>query len=410
MSLVYSLKLLCDVLFYMTFAGLISAFIGVHGSVMTNSGLLNTLPFLVISAVLLGASAERKMIKYLVFLPLFGAAAIAYNDGLIHLILLGPAIAYIIYYATTLPYDIKTVGHSVVFRLYLIIVTPICIFFSANFTFFQSFMNEVLGPYLIMFAAASIVLMRMIRHDIEVLNQRKFRIINMLSVAGVVLAGIFLGSGTGIRFMLMGLSFLYFRVFIPILYFILLVIGVILYPFTRILGLERMDVAWPEDSGPVELTEWVDMGDEVIRRGLGYQIVQVIVFIALGVAAFFLLRALFRFLTHKQLVRGVAAVKTENILIKDGRKNKRKEPRVNHQIRQIYRKFLKLCKNKGITLHQSLTTEDIAKSFGSAVKDKSSTFALREIYIDSRYGEKRPTSADIKECKELYNKLKKMDL
>lgn len=409
MSLVYSLKLLTDILFYMTFAGLISALVGAVGREMGNSGLLSTLPFLLVSILLLGVLAEKGRLKYAAFLPLIGAVAAAFNYGLIHLILLGPACAYIIYYATTLPYDIKTVGHAVVFRMYLIITLPICIFFSANFTFFGAFMNGVMGPYLIMYVAASIVLMRMIRHDTEVLNQRRFRIMNSLSVGAVVLAGLFLGSNRGVALMLGLLSFIYFRLFIPLLYLMLLAVGLILYPFAMLFGLEPWDVPWPGQDQPDGDGEWAEIIAEQPDPGIGYTIFQIAVYASLAVAAFFLLRALFRFLTQKQLVRDSKGVNIERTAMPDVlRQSRRKEPRVNHQIRQVYRKFLKLCRNRGITLYPSLTTEDIAKSFSASVGDSKDVMTLREIYIDSRYGEKKPKSADVKECKEIYSKLKKM--
>jgi len=401
------LKLLSDVLFYMTFAGLISALIGAQGRDMGNSGLISVLPFLLVSIFCLGLLSERGKLKYAAFLPLFAAIMGAWNYGLIHLILLGPAIAYIVYYSTTLPYDIRTVSHTNVFRMYLIITLPICIFFSANFTFFGAFMNGVMGPYLIMFVTASIVLMRMIRHDAEILNQRKFKIMNTLSVSAVILTGLFLGSQTGLRVMRIIFHFLYFNVFINILYLVLIIVGALLYPFARLFGLEPLEMIWPTYSADGDADGWEEIIAEQPEPGIAYLIFQILVFIGLAVAAFFILRALFRFLTAKQLIREMDPVRTERVSINDTNKAKRKEPRVNHQIRQVYRKFLKLCKNRGITLHPNLTTADIAATFAQATGEHESTKALREIYIDSRYGEKTPTSNHVKEAKEIYGKLKK---
>ncbi|MCL2566241.1 MAG: hypothetical protein FWE24_10640 [Defluviitaleaceae bacterium] len=413
MSLVYSLKLLSDLVFYLTFAGLISALIGAQGREMGVGGFVSYLPFFVIAAAVLGTLASKKgYVKYLALLPLFGAITGAFNDGMIHLVLIAPAIVYTVYYATTLPYNIKTVSYSAVFRLYLILVLPMCIFFASNLSFFGAFLSGVIVPYLIMFAASSIILMRMIRHDTEILEHTRFKAMNSLSVAGVLLAGAALGSEQGIRTILTILSFIYFRMFIPILYYIILAIGAVLFPIFRLLGWEEWETTWPaEEEQQGDFDGWEDMMAYQHEAGIGYLIFQIVVFIGLGVLAFFLLRALFRFLTHKQIVRDSDHTGVSRVSLDEGRRLFRKrEPRVTHQIRQIYRKFLKLCKNRGITLHPNLTTEDIARSFGESVGDYTGAKDLREIYIESRYGEKTPNSSHVKESKEIYNKLKKLGM
>jgi len=409
MSLVYSLKLLSDLLFYMTFAGTISAMIGAVGRDMGNSGLLSTLPFLALSAVLLGALAERGKLKYLAFVPLLPAAVMALNYGVIHLVLIAPACAYIIYYATTLPYNIKTVGYTGIFRLYLCIVLPICLFFAVNTTFFGAFLRGALGFYLIMFVFSSIVLMRMLRHDSEILLQTRFKVMNSLSVALVIILGTVLGSPQGIQLMHAFLTAFYLRVIIPLLMLVFRIVSIILFPILALFGLvlEEWEVYLPEQNYQ-EFGEPGEVEFLIQERGVGLIIFQAVVFLGIAVIAFFVLRALFRFLTQKDFQKDGEGVDIERIFLGDNRRKKKKEPRVNHQIRQVYKKFLKLCQNKGITLHPSLTTEDIAKTYGSSVHEDKTAFALREIYIDSRYGEKTPSSADVKECRELYNKLKKM--
>ena len=71
-------------------------------------------------------------------------------------------------------------------------------------------------------------------------------------------------------------------------------------------------------------------------------------------------------------------------------------------------KFLKLCKTKRVVIEPSQTTADIAQNFGNAVGEYENAFALREIYIESRYGEKIPDSAAVRKCKETYDRLKRM--
>ena len=407
MSLVYSLKLLADLLFYLTFAGTISALIGGADRVMGNSGLLSVVPFIALSAFLLGVLHERGKLKYLSFAPLLLAMFFALNYGVVHLFLLAPAVAYTVYYATTLPYNIKTVGYTKVFRLYMCIVLPICLFFALNSTFFGAFLAGALGPYLLMFATCGIILMRMIRHDTDILMQTRFKVMNAIGVAGVIIAGAFLGSPQGVQIMGAIFNFLYFSIFIPIATFIFMIVGFILFPILSLFGFEEWDVYLPTDDGGDVYGDFGHIEVYHLERGLSYYITLVVVFIIIAVVAFYVLRAMFRFLTEKSIIRDGAPVIIERVFLGDENRTKKKEPRVNHQIRQVYRKFLKLCEKKGITLHQSLTTRDISDAYGAATKDSESPNRLREIYIERRYGEKTPTTADVKECKELYNRMKK---
>lgn len=407
MSLVYSLKLLADLLFYLTFAGTISAMVGSDGQTMQNSGLLSTLPLLAISALLLGALSERGKLKYISFIPLLPALFIAFGYGAIHAVLLAPAIAYVVYYATTLPYNIKTVGYTKVFRLYLCIVLPICLFFAINSTFFGSFLSGATGPYLLIFSACSIVLMRMIRHDTEILLQTRFKIINSLGVVGVIIAGAIIGSPQGVQVMQEIIRFLYFNVFIHLLTIIFGIVGFVLFPIFSLFGFEEWDVYFPTDDGGDMYGVPGAIETYQMERGWSYILAQVIILAILIVVAFYTLRAMFRFLTEKNIIRDGAPVIIERVFLGDDKNARKREPRVSHQVRQVYRKFLKLCQKRGLTLHQSLTTEDIAKAYGASSKDSSASDRLREIYIESRYGEKVPSSADVKECKELYNRMKK---
>jgi len=374
---------------------------------MGNSGLLTVVPFIALSTLLLGALHERGRLKYLSFIPLLFAMFIALNYGVVHLFLLAPAIAYTVYYATTLPYNIKTVGYTRVFRLYMCIVLPISLFFALNSTFFGAFLSGALGPYLLMFATCGIVLMRMIRHDSDILMQTRFKIMNSLGVAGVIIAGVSLGSPQGVQFMGAVFHFLYFGVFIPIASLIFMIVGFILFPILSLFGFEEWDVYFPVADSADMYGIPGDIEVYQLERGLSYYIAQIVVLIIIVVVAFYVLRAMFRFLTEKSIIRDGAPVIIERVFLGDENRAKKKEPRVNHQIRQVYRKFLKLCEKKGMTIHPSLTTKDISDAYGAATKDNTSPDRLREIYIESRYGEKTPTNADVKECRELYNRMKK---
>jgi len=82
------------------------------------------------------------------------------------------------------------------------------------------------------------------------------------------------------------------------------------------------------------------------------------------------------------------------------------EVSIKHPIRELYRKYLLFCKDKGIDVEKFTTSMDIEKK--SATKFKNTeTNEMREIYIKIRYGEKDFNRHELKKIKELLGDLKK---
>lgn len=420
MSLVYTLKLLSDLLFYLSFAGLASAIAG-YGP------MFGSLPFFVLTAILLGALANKGRFKFLALTALIPPLISALFYGRWPLIFLAPAICYSTYYAAKLPYDIKIVRYPGVFKIYM------AMSFTAAFVFFAWFhtarwaLNSVMIPYVIMFSASAVVLMHMVRHDRESLLNTRFRAMIILSVIGVFLAGALLSSGRVIGFVSGILSGVNPRILIPALLIILL-IPVLL------IALRKFKSLWKIAAAAIagfllffSLIMGLTQGDEEFQMvmdgfgaaepGLNIFLIILLAFISmilLMMAVFLLIllyelvRMLYGFLTGKQPA-GESMPEFERIALNEELSPvKAAEPKTTNQIRRIYRKFLKMCIAKQITMEPSSTTADISRQFGAVTSDYENTAALRELYINSRYGEKPSTREDIKKCKEVYNRLKKI--
>ena len=102
MRLVYSLKLLSDLLLYMSFAGLASALAG-------SGGLFMYLMFFIPCAVIIGLLANNGKLRFFALMLLIPAFLYALQYSVLQLILLAPVFVYFTYYAAKLPYDIKII-------------------------------------------------------------------------------------------------------------------------------------------------------------------------------------------------------------------------------------------------------------------------------------------------------------
>jgi len=419
MSLIRTLKLYADLLFYMTFAG---AVISTQTEAARYGGLLSILPFLALSAVLLGYFAERKRLKWLAVMPLISALFMtAFNYGIFNFILLLPACVYIIYYAKVYPHNVGNLDYRRIFVLYVCIALLFFFISALLLGVYEVVLinNAVLAPYIIMFSMSSMLLMRIVRHDSQVLSQARFKVMNIINVVSVVFVGVVLGSVQLRQFMAAFAVFLYSAILIP---FLSTIISAGIYAASYVgalIGLLNPDWETFDEVNLAGYGEYVDEmlglppGDPIGATDSGINvetIADIVLLVMLALVLLLLLRSAIKLLVKRGWVaKNGSFERVERMPLKgDELRSSRRVSRANNQIRQIYRQFLKLCKVKGIILKPHHTTEDIAKIFKITYGEGKSVFALREIYINSRYGEKTPKEADAKKCLEIYNKLKKM--
>jgi len=268
----------------------------------------------------------------------------------------------------------------------------------------------------------------MVRHDRSILSHTGFKAMSILSVTGVFLLGLALSTEWIVRAVtdIFGNIYGFILALIFLLFALFLIFSLFRYDFSRLKGqfpkiigavILLLTVLIPlfivlQDGG--EMQEFGALGD--IEQGLNIWLIILLVFILmillLMAASFIRLlyeitRMLYGFLTDKRLPGGPPPEFERIIIDEESSLFKARKPKVTNQIRRIYRKFLKLCIMRGIVIEPSQTTEDIAGNFANTTGEYKNTFALRDIYVDSRYGEKAVNAEDIKECKEIYNKLKK---
>jgi len=433
MKLVYSLKLLSDLLFYLSFAGLIS-------TLASSGDLFDSLLFFVPCAVLLGILADKGWLKYATLVLLIPAAMNALNYSLIQLGFLTPAIVYVVYYAYSLPYDVKIVKYSGAFKVYMLLSLFVSFLFVVWFPV-PYIVSSVTIPYAIMFGASAVALMHMIRHDEAILSHTKFKVMSILSVVGVFLLGVALGNEWVIQMALRFLSNSYVIAVIIIAAFCGLIVFlkrqkfdllkvVKSFPFFRLLAAavgvaasmaiiftliqEVEEVYIPFYCGCyVCICYYCECLTYGATQNIWLVILGMVVFSFLALAATYLVavmiefaKMLYKLWKEERVVRENSPEFERVVLGNDEALIKTSKPKNDNEIRRIYRKFLKLCRQRRVVIEPSSTTTDIAKSFGHMTGEHEKALALREIYVDARYGEKNINAEDIKESKAIYKQLK----
>jgi len=406
----------------MTFAGLTMALAG-------GESMFSYLRFFIPAAMLLGFLANKGKLRFLALIFLVPVLFPGFS-GRLQFALTAPALAYIVYYANKLPYDIKIINYPGVFKFYTALNLVAAFVLFTWIPVWAWAISAVTIPYVIMFSVSAVIMMHMVRHEREVLSHTKFKAMSILSVTGVFLMGFILSSEWLIEAVLGFMGDVQILIFGALALFLVLfvLIGFVKYDFSRLKG------QLPKILGALVLIAIVllplflilEEGGEIqefgaavldIEQGLNIWLLILLGFISLILLlmAAALIRLLYEFvlmlynfLTEKQ-PKNEPSPEFERLILEGDEIGIRKKEKgkVSNPIRRIYRKFLKLCKVRGVVIEKSQTTADIAVSFGNAVGEHEGAFALRDIYAESRYGEKEPKIEDIKECRELYNKLKK---
>ncbi|MDR0838538.1 MAG: DUF4129 domain-containing protein [Oscillospiraceae bacterium] len=394
MSAVIALKLICDMCFYLTFAGFIG---GLAGGV----GVLPAFPFLAAATYLCCVLRNKKLLR---FPPLLLLAAIPLflNVNLAGYIVLAPPAVYLIVNVACFPPDTSDLSYGGVFSLFLKLLIP----FSVVVVFIARWALESSSlPYALIFLAGAIILMRMLRHEPEILEQLRFKLMNSISVFAVIIAGALFSSQAFLTVVKTLLGGLYVHVIMPVLMAITRVLLFILSP------LSLFELKPPENdlSGDMEIGVPDDMDwGEIKEAGIGPTIIRYVVYAIIAAIAVFLIVKLVKKLRGSGRTRRVASGVAELRVAVDGnQKRGDRRARMANPIRETYRKFMLLCEKEGIEILPASTTRDISDAYGNIFGELDSSQRLRDIYIESRYGEKAADKAEVKECKDIYTKFNK---
>jgi hypothetical protein len=268
-------------------------------------------------------------------------------------------------------------------------------------------------PWIIIYLFCNILLLNMLRHNASTLKQGSFLRLNLI---GVLVCFILCLPQT--RLLILGvlaqaLAALYHYVISPILVglgyllslFIWLVVQII-----RTLTPNQADnkTNWDWSSAPTVNETYTNGTEPMWPQWLALLKPLSIAILLVGLAIFLLSHVL---KSTKETAPQQSAEEFRTAIEKPasqtGLLNKLlapKDPRL--AVRYYYRKFLLLCRQRGLTITPSSTSSQIRQA-SLAYFDPKKIAELHQLYIQARYSLIQPLSSDVTKIKNIYKELKK---
>jgi len=382
MVLTNGLKRICDVSFYLTFASFLAAF-------FYGDPLIATLPIFAIVAFLSATLASQPFLKYAstLFLTL---CFVVVPMNIVNVLTLLPAVTYVIYAVPKPDEKVSQLEYVDVFKLFLK-----CFIGLIVVAFIFQWQEELDNGSLLLglsFLVNATILMRMVRHDDEILMQTRFKVMNSLSLVGVMTAVLLFSSEVFLTFVGDVLSFVWTRSLAPAIWFLWMVFARILSTFFSLFNLNPRRGEFSE----VEIsTEPLEAMEPELSE------VPMLFFVVMALIILVLVFKLFYMLSQRHGLRSTneGVVETRTTLDEKGPRSKRR--RQFNPIREIYGKYLAQLKKNEMEIAPYMTTLDIERKSMEAFNSDASN-ELREMYINVRYGEEAFDREDVKEMKRRY--------
>ena len=394
MKFLKTLKILCDICFYLTFANLVTSLFGGASAIFT-------LPIFAFSIFLASMLSANVVFKYAPLI-LMGVCFYFIPLNLVNMFLLIPIFIYVVYSIATINKPIMQLDCSYQFKLFIKVF--LCFLVLPLMMGASYLLREFVTPYAIIFMVLSVILMRMLRHDDIIYSENRFKLINILSAVGAVGLMMFLASNVFVQFVKM----LYLQGFVTgFVFLITSFLKFISRGFDRLKTneIEEKSVALGDDGmRQAERVLDVELSTELYQPSLfqtffNYFVVAVIITLLIVIIV-----KMFKSEKYQQLapVKGVKEIRKRLMAGKKQTKHNNDNP-----IREIYRKFLKYYLKNDLIIETFTTSIDVEKKAYERFK-KTETNALRDIYVKVRYGEKGYTKKDVKKAKDLLDEIKRI--
>ena len=405
MSFAYALKVLTDLLFYFT---LVSMF----GPSAGQSGMLMSTPVICAACAYFSFALRGCKRKWLRFVPLIALAAVfAFTRTTADIVISVPPALYVCWYVWKRP--VLEDYRDTLSRFFLCLKIFPCVFIFAALVGNWTAMRDIVVPYLFMFLVLTVILLRTLRHDAATMAQTRFKLMNVSSIAAVGAVGWLLSSGLMMRFFrFIGaciVRFILRPVMMLVVYAFAGIVWLLSQPFRNFsLDQEFMDLTQIQEN--MELGDITSLfsGDEAAQETspiLDYVMIGLAV-----IAAIVLVFLIFRFLVGRGKREEDNQFDDVRASLAEEAPRERVNPRENRQrVRHYYRKFLKLCTQRGFELTEFQDSSEIERGTRYIFRNPAQT-KLRDVYVRARYSSGEITPEDVQAAKESYGKLKKNEL
>lgn len=276
---------------------------------------------------------------------------------------------------------------------------------------------EVMLPYFLFFLVLNVMLLRMLRHNEQVLSDGKFRALNLIQIGLLCSFGWLLTTGyvvTAFQFLVRQLVRFVLR---PLCNLILYALGGVGWVLNKIFGgidlhLEDVDLSALDNLG-----QGMDESEQAVMEfyeeaSKNSETTRVLTYVAIGLAV--IVTIVLIIVLFKILIR--AARRPEDNKFADERSaldeeedsGKRLGLSPRDRVRNYYRKFLKQALKAGLDPDENVDSRDIAQQMRRKFRPQALD-GLRDVYIRARYSSQEITAADVKQAREMYDDLKKKE-
>lgn len=408
MNEMFALKILTDICYYMFAVSSLT-------TLAPHSGMLITSPLIVaISAFFCLYFARRfPSKKYVRYYPMaLCAVCFVFTHTVMDVLVTVPMIAYlgVLLFMERIVVDYDNQLES--FYLFLKLL-PAPAFLTILTSNTAGFLNVML-PYFMCFAIISIMTLRMLRHSARIYKDTRFRIINIAEMGMLCGFGYLLSSGLLMVVVRFIWGLLVDFIFKPLAAVIAYIFGGIGWLMGKIFGgidfsLEGMELSGLDDLGSVVSEGEQSMLEYYKEEATDSPASQAFLYILTAVGILIIVIVLI--VLFRAMIRAARRQKTnqfddvrESVDVKSEGRRKRLSLSYRDRVRNVYRRFLKMCYKMGVDPEENLDSRDINKRVESTL-NRPALKGLRDVYIRARYSSEDITAEDLKAAKTSLDKI-----
>lgn len=396
MSLLAALKVFCDLTLVASAASVVIPWFSMVPG--------NFLPAMAVCAmgVLLGAFLQKRgILRFAGAVPCLGALALC--SGVVDTVVVIPMIAYSLWTIASGAFHISYDEYRDFFKIG-------AIFHSACFLFAGVNMDWVnMLPYMALYFLTAVFLLRNLR--LGAAGSGRNMVLNLVSFLVTLLLGVMLClvGYTALCLLRYPAGALYFgfmegflEIFREAVYFVGEILTYIVAYFAALMYRNRNGEVNMDSIGGGE--EPVEPPQEIEPNVMVNTIAGVVLILIVAIAVVALARKGARMM-KKRITAAGRRTYTQRIAVGGDRRGE-KVTGNRAKVRAVYRKFLGLVVERGEEIRPDHTSKDVLH-LASLVADGGDCSALRDVYLSARYDTTREvTGEQVKEAKNLYNKLK----
>lgn len=418
MSLLFFLKMLADICFYLSIAGFFAVPFGLEDPLVLHA-------VLIALACALGRAWERpgsgdgkKGVQRFVPLALLAVVFTALQcidlpgqAGIAGFVILLPCFVYGFYCLAKRAWDPELSESREQFLL-LVKILPFMLVVGLFAIDVGRLQTHTL-PHAVLFLVSSILLLRMLRQKPSVLSDRRFLLANGLAASGALLAALFFSSKAFLGTVSAALSALWSVLVTPLLVIIMAVAMVVYWLFSLLFSGTAVKQTGQEIHIDLEGAEEL-MEEAGLPGSSGHPVLAAFFVLLLAALVIFIIFLLFRRLRPAIGGRkGNASLEKRSFLpSQESGRNKRTVFSLagtpQDRVRRRYAKVLKLCAKRGAEGLAGVSTMQQLQIECSVLPEGAKELeALRELYLAARYGEETDAAA-AKEADRLFHALQDM--